>query len=620
MCGIFGVMYKDATNRPNPDLVAQSCRLLSHRGPDGHHSFVDAGVALAHTRLALVDLDPRSDQPFWDPTGRFTLVYNGEIYNYRVLRERLEEQGVTFRTTSDTEVLLQYLIRYGKAALGMLEGMFAFALYDRQLQSLLIARDRYGIKPLFCYVGHGVFMFASEVKSFRPWVALKPDMLSISSYLQGFAGPTIRQTFYQDIVALENGTYWTVSRSGIEQGRFWNMGQFVSSELRSELEGDRPAEIVDRLEELLVQSVTAHLISDAPVGALCSGGLDSSVLLAIAAKEHRDLSLFHADVKGAHSEAGAAQALARHLNLDLRVVTVLDHDFVEKMAAVTYHYEQPFIYHPNSVPFEMVAALVREHGVKAVLTGEGADECFLGYAHLPTENLFNSYRRVARSVRDAVQNIPFIGRHLRIDPHQAPPVVMDLHSRFERELDIEPSIRNEIAGNDRKTLAYLGHHLRTLLHRNDTLGMAASIEARFPYLYSELVRFAVNLPYHYKIRASLDGARDLRHPFMVSKWALREVAKRYLPKNLSQRPKRGFPTNALERMRISGAYFADSFVKDLFGLSDMALSRLQAESDHELKMRLLHLDVWGRLCLRNEGVATTTTRISRHVSFSRHAA
>lgn len=620
MCGIFGIVFRDAAKVADQRLVNRSCDLLGHRGPDGVGSFIEPGLALAHTRLALVDLDPRSNQPFWDESGRYCLVYNGEIYNFKELRTRLEQCGVRFRTTSDTEVLLQCLITYGKSALEQLEGMFAFAFYDRLQRSLLLARDRFGIKPLFCYIGTDCFMFASEVKAFQPWVALKPDLLSVSSYLQGFPGPTVRQTFFENVFAVESGTYQVVvGAEPAEKSDFWGTARFWDPDLNRELSLASPTTLVDRLERLLVDSVERHLLSDAPVGALCSGGLDSSVIMAMAAKAHPDLAIFHADVLGPQSEYQAAKELARHLKLELCAVAVRDEDFIEQTAWVTYHYGQPFIYHPNSVPFAMVARLVRQNRVKAVLTGEGADECFLGYAHLPTENFFAGYRRTVQAIRDQVYRIPLLGRHLCAEPLAHGPWVRDLHSRFEAELDVEdlPDIPD---ANDRKTYTYLGYHLRTLLHRNDTLGMAAGIEARFPFLSSDLVHFAVNLPYRYKIRPSLRAVREVRHPFLSSKWILRQVADRYLPAHLSQRPKRGFPTSAFERMRIAGRYFSDSFVQDLFGLGEPGLRRLVSGAKQEMMNRLLHLDVWGRVCLRSEDPADVTRLLQRHLSFSKKVA
>src|ERR1700736_6683992 len=180
MCGIFGVIRRSGDIVPDQARLDETARLLGHRGPDGHGTFSEPGIGLVHTRLSLLDLNERSNQPFWDREHRHCLVYNGEVYNFQALRDQLAKGGVEFRTTCDTEVVLEAMLHWGPdAALPRLEGMFAFALYDRQTKSLLLARDRFGIKPLFVYETPDELVFASEVMPMRPWVNLKPDLLSV---------------------------------------------------------------------------------------------------------------------------------------------------------------------------------------------------------------------------------------------------------------------------------------------------------------------------------------------------------------------------------------------------------------------------------------------------------
>ena len=207
MCGILGILDHRNNVTPDDTLLKQSGYLLDHRGPDNCGVFASEGIGLVHTRLSLIDLNPRSHQPFWDKSGRYTLVYNGEIYNFKELRSELESQGIQFRTTSDTEVLLEWLLAHPKGkALERLEGMFAFALYDKLEESLFLGRDRFGIKPLFIFDGDDRFIFASEIKAMRPWIAFEPDLLSISSFLFGFGGPTKGHSFFRDIKILAPGS------------------------------------------------------------------------------------------------------------------------------------------------------------------------------------------------------------------------------------------------------------------------------------------------------------------------------------------------------------------------------------------------------------------------------
>jgi asparagine synthase (glutamine-hydrolysing) len=381
MCGIFGIMWHRADDVPDEYRLKETVKLLHHRGPDGYGYHADVGIGLVHTRLALLDLNPRSDQPLWDKQQRYCLLYNGEIYNFKELRFELEQRGVEFRTTSDTEVLLEWLINCGvEATLPVLEGMFAFALYDTLENTLVLARDRFGIKPMFIYDANDVFVFASEIQAMRPWLEFEPDHWTISSFLLGFDGPTQGYTFYKNVKILNPGAVVEIRRGETAQySTFFSMGGFWDPEQAEQVRQIKSHQMIDEIERLLLESVRLQLVADAPVGALCSGGVDSSLILAMAAKYHNNLAIFHANVVGPLSEFEAAFQLAKHLKLDLKAVEVNDQDFIDWMPELIEHYGHPFYHTPHSVPFMMVAQLVRKHNVKAVLTGEGSDECFLGY-------------------------------------------------------------------------------------------------------------------------------------------------------------------------------------------------------------------------------------------------
>jgi len=332
---------------------------MHHRGPDHQATYVSEGIGLAHTRLSLLDLHPRSNQPFWDRRGRYCLVYNGEIYNYRELRSELEEQGIEFKTTSDTEVLLECLIHHDvKATLPRLEGMFAFALYDSHERLLTVARDRFGIKPLYVYDQQDSFIFASEIPAMRPWIRFEADLLSISSYLQGPAdqqGPAKGFSFFKHIKIVAPGTLITVQRGGqARYTRFFSLGDFWDAGEVERLKQQKPSQVVDEVEEMLLKSVKSQVLADAPVGAFCSGGVDSSIVVAMASRFHNNLAIFHADVIGPTSEHDAAAGLAKHLKLDLKSIEVVDQDFIEMMPEVMAHYGYPFTLHPHAVPYLMV--------------------------------------------------------------------------------------------------------------------------------------------------------------------------------------------------------------------------------------------------------------------------
>jgi asparagine synthase (glutamine-hydrolysing) len=628
MCGIFGILQHRPQTTPALDRLELTARLLEHRGPDHRAVFADDGIGLAQTRLALVDLTPRSNQPFWDASDRYGLVYNGEIYNFRELRAELEAGGRTFRTTSDTEVLLEALLHLGAdKTLPRLEGMFAFALYDTRERSLLLARDRFGIKPLYVYDEEDAFVFSSEIPAMRPWVPFEPDTFSISAYLQGFGGPSSGVSFYKNVRFVPPGTVLTVRRGGRGQSRmFWRMEDFWDPNESERLQASKPGQIVDEVEARLTESVRMQLLADAPVGVLASGGVDSSLVTAIAARHHGNLAVFHANVVGPNSEHSAASALARHLKLDLKVVPVVDADTLETLPEVILHFGHPFTYHSGCVPFLMVSKLVRTHGVKGILSGEGSDESYIGYPWLIFD--VKAYLRQApkrlpeagyRVLRDTVKRA--LGRPVFRKSGAPLEVVRGLHSRFEIDVEherIRAALKQRMGRAptvpELVSLFQLGYNLRMLMHRNDSLGMAASVEARFPFLDTRLIRLAVNMPFAVKVRPSASTLVPT-HLFLRDKWVLRKVADRYLPPSLAQREKApfGFRGNAL--MRIAPEYFDNSYVADLFQLGAQEVRHMASHASQELRVRLLHLDAWGRVCLQGGAAEDVKIRLRQHVTY-----
>ncbi len=621
MCGIFGIVYESDT-RPAEKALCQSAKLLRHRGPDAEAVYASTGVGLAHTRLTLVDPDPRSNQPFWDETRRYVLVYNGEVYNFRQLRADLEKAGVRFHTTSDTEVVLQSLIHNSpKEALARFDGMFALAFYDTKEETLLVARDRFGMKPLYYCEGGDFFAIASEVKAFQPWFHLQPEPFSISSYLMGFGGPTKGFTFYQKIKVLAPGEFISLRRGGervrdtfFSLSDFWDRDEITSSDALS------PRQTVDRLEKVLYESVQSQMFADSRVGAFCSGGVDSSLLVAMAAKMHNNLAIFHANVLGTWSEYSAALELSKHLKLDLNVVEVTEQDFLSRLPDAMRQYEHPYTYHPNCVPFMMVARLVREHKVKGMLSGEGSDELFLGYPWFGRQRIVNAYYAQGDSLRKLVHRIPAVGKIIWPENgHGSTQVVQRLLNRGEVSGDEKRTreaaqrlLPMRLDAKQMMSLDYLNYHLRTLLHRNDCLGMEASIEARFPFLDHTVARTAINTPSRYKLRFS-PRVFEKAHPFVRDKWAVREVANRWMPRSLSQRIKIGFWTTVFQRMDVPESYFEHSFVRDLLELSGAETQDLVGQANQDLRMRLLHLDVWAHVCLQGQPLDQSSEKLEQHV-------
>ena len=623
MCGIFGVLLRSPTDLPDEPALRESARLLEHRGPDGFGVYASEGIGLAHTRLSLVDLNARSDQPFWDRSGRHALVYNGEIYNFRELKGRLQAQGVEFRTSSDTELLLEALVRWGlEPTLGVLEGMFAFALYDSEDRSLVVARDRLGIKPLYVYEDGDRFLFSSEILALRPWIPFIPDLPAITSYFLG--SPSKGCAFIKGVRVLTPGTRITIRQGqASEHARFTSVADLWDPEQAEQLRGQPEHRLIDIVDEALNDSVKTQLFADAPVGVFCSGGVDSSLITAIAVRQHDSLGVFHAHVIGKSSEFEQADQLARHLGLELQSVEVVPQDFIDCIPDVVRHYEYPFTGLPSSIPFLKVSRLVREQGVKGVLSGEGADECFLGYRFIvPSlgDLLSGLPRRLQTRFTSSWRRITGHRRYIASDPSFRRGVRRGLINRFDREIEldeiqrlVETSLEGDVDPRNLMTLRLLALHLCKLLHRNDALGMAGSIEARFPFLSSEVTRLATNLPFRTKIRA-VPSVFDRHHPFVTDKWIVRKVADRYLPKQLSRRPKAGFPVEAHKRIRFAPRFFQNTFITQLFELSSRATEFMVENAQHELLLSLAYINVWAEIFLNGDSLDTVRDRLRANAS------
>jgi asparagine synthase (glutamine-hydrolysing) len=619
MCGIFGVVYRNGETLPSQRLLQKSAEAMTHRGPDGSGIYHEPGIGLAHTRLSLLDLDPRSNQPFWDAEGRHCITYNGEIYNFREIRDDLARRGAAFRTTSDTEVLLTSLVMDGpETTLRRLRGMFAFAFYDRTSRRLTLARDRYGIKPLFVHRHRDFVLFGSEVKAMRPWVQLAANPLYVIASLIGSTEATRAACIFDGMEILEPGTMLVIDAAGREESRrVLDLGDMIDPEAARALAALSDKQTVDRLDELMNESVRSMMLADAPVGALCSGGVDSALLVAIATRYHSNIALFHADVVE-HSEYDAARAVARHLKLDLQRIETRAQDFIDLTPRAVAHYEWPYVYHPHSIPFMKVAGLARQSGVKAVLTGEGADECFLGYAHLLQRPFWKVVEKLGGGLRRSVRSIPLIGTALwPLDERGS--LICGALKQFERKMDEDRARRvwrermgGRLDGNE-MTLEQLSNYIRTLLHRNDRMGMASSIEARFPFLDEQVVATAINLPFRCKVRASLRPS-DRSHPFRRDKWILRQLADRYLPRELAHRRKRPFKVSAVNRVRVQRELFRDSFMRDFLRMSEGEFGHLFQAADQRTRVKLAMLEVWGQIFVHDRAPEELIDPLRRHLS------
>lgn len=625
MCGIFGVFEHDGRSIPDRNRLEESARLLEHRGPDHTAFFQEPGIGLAHTRLSLLDPDPRSHQPFWDRSRRFAIVYNGEIYNFRELRRDLERRGASFRTTSDTEVLLEAIVDFGlEEALPRFEGMYAFALYDREDRSLSLARDPFGIKPLYVFEDDRSVIFSSESRAVVPWRTFELDVLRTAGFLSDVGSFSRGHTLLKGVRMMDPGSIIQIvpGKRGKEQ-RFHVLTDLWDPDFQEEIRTWKPSVLVDQVESALLSAVDLQRFADAPIGALCSGGVDSSLTLAMAARVHPNISVFHAKSPGRCSELPFAHAIAEHLSLDLQIANVREQDCIDLLPETILHRSGPFVDLSSSVPFLKLSRLVRTRGVKGVLTGEGSDEIFWGFPRMvpnPIRFLKQAPGRVFR------RGVGLFSRLLGLRPttqqNDVAGFIKSLFARFELALEdheIQQTLSSLPGGpikpRDYQSLHELSRNLRPLLNRNDGCGMAASVESRFPFLDSKVVKLAVNLPTWRKARISPAG-QNPKHRFVIDKWILRKVADRYMPKALSRRHKVPWPYQVQDRITIPEPFFADSYVRDLFGFTDRELGYLMGSGPQQLKLDLLHLEVWAQMFLNGSSVDEQVQKLQAHVSLT----
>lgn len=566
MCGLAGFLdlKQDASPQSLSDLARAMIDALHHRGPDMGDvwSHGAAGVALGFRRLAIIDLSPAGHQPMHSADGRFVMTYNGEIYNYRDLADDLRGRGHSFRGASDSEVMLELFARDGvEKTLPRLVGMFAIALWDREDRRLWLIRDRLGIKPLyFGRQGSHVF-WGSELKAIRahPAFEARVDMRAVDGFLKGnvVAAPSC---IYQDVEALPPGFLATVDADGVMARRaYWSMSEVAARPI-AELSA---AEALARVDDLLRQAVESRMVADVPLGALLSGGVDSSTVVALMQNaSDRPVKTFTIGFGAdGYDEADHARAVAAHLGTDHTTVDLSPEDARDLIPNLPDWYDEPFA-DSSALPTYLVCQLARKD-VTVALSGDGGDEVFLGYNRhkalgrlgatldaipgaaraiaagalaAPGPALWDGLARAipeSRRPRMAGTKVEKLARALAASDGDARYLDLITHWRedltglgLERRLpdgapDRDPAARAAWAD----TMGYLPNDILTKV---DRASMAVSLEARVPLLDHRLVEFAWSLPTDLKIR---DG---------ITKWPLREILYRHVPRALVDRPKAGF--------------------------------------------------------------------------------
>lgn len=575
MCGITG--FLEARARPlaaQEAIVAAMAASLAHRGPDDSGVWTDAeaGIALGHRRLAIIDLSPGGHQPMLTAAGRYVVSFNGEIYNYAEIAERLRQAGIKLRSCSDTEVLIEGFAHWGIAeTLRLAEGMFALALWDRQQRRLTLARDRLGIKPLYWSRQGGLFLFASELKALHRHPDWRPaiDRDAVASFLR-FGYVPAPASIYRDTHKLAPGMMLSVTRQGaVELASYWRLAE-VAERGSAQPESGGVAEQLAALEAVLRRVVRNEMVSDVPLGAFLSGGVDSSLVVALMQSESaRPVRSFTIGFGAAgYDEAQQAKRVAAHLGTEHTELYVEDRTAREAIPHLPVWYDEPFA-DSSAIPTQLVSRLAR-HQVTVALSGDGGDELFAGYERhrwarrlaLLGAVLPGPLRRAAGGALAALPEAAASGGAAllprRLRPSQGEQKLQKLAAAlgaadsaalYERIVSLWPDPARLVPGaGEAKGFAETLEATRPftdpvermmvldaltylpddILAKVDRASMSVALEVRVPLLNHRVVEAAWRLPPALKLRRG------------TSKWALRQILYRHVPRALIERPKQGF--------------------------------------------------------------------------------
>jgi asparagine synthase (glutamine-hydrolysing) len=620
MCGIAGI-YDRTNNEVDKTHIVGMGRTLDHRGPDNFSVFISRNIALAHNRLSILDLSPSGNQPFTN--DRYALVYNGEIYNYLKLKQQLASFNIKFGSTSDTEVLFHYLIQFGiEKTVAELKGMYAFAFLDKVTRRLVLARDRFGIKPLYWYEKNQKFYFSSEIKAIAAVTSLDLDPVRVLFSLTGAGEANLTSSMFRGVKPVKPGTYLTVDAAGHPQeSTYYSLCEQFDRQYFEQLGEMSRAEINELFNDLLNRSVEGMLMSDAPMGVFVSGGIDSSLVAAIAVA-NKNIDLFTADILGEYSELEDARSLSKSLKADLQVYSFEAPMFLRDLALATYHYECPVVSFVNAVPFLNVAKLARQNSVKAVLTGEGADELFHGYPRLLARRFDTLVRLPLNTIKAFYRTVPKLADYVNLNEGLSQNDFLGLLSKdFQRQADRRAfAAKTDFLSTKElepyfTTVGMFNEHLLGLLHRNDRMGMLASIESRFPFLDEDIVRFGINLPAKFKHRTTY-RLHNYKHPFIVDKAPVRDVAAKMLPNNLVQKKKWGFGIKAHQGLRVKPGFFSGGFVGDMCNLTSRGETQMLEQAPQYYVGKLVSIEVFGRLFAGFEGIDQVSERLHSYVSMN----
>ena len=539
MCGFVGFTNRIAESR---DVLSSMMEKIIHRGPDSEGIFCDDNMCMGFRRLSIIDLK-EGDQPIYNEDGNLVLTFNGEIYNYRELREELKSQGHIFKTKSDSEVLVHGFEQFGTELLSKLRGMFAFVIYNKEDNSLFGARDMFGIKPLYYTKMQNSFIFGSEIKAFlcHPHFKKQLNTDALSHYLSFQYSPT-EETFFKDVFKLPPAHYFTYKNGEFQKMRYW----------RPEFSGEQGAlpYYADLIDEQIKESVKAHKIADVPVGSFLSSGIDSSYI-ASTARVDKTFTVGFAGDGNRYNEIDYAKDFAKTIGVENISHVITDEEYWETFPLVQYHMDEPLA-DPSSIALYFVAKLASEH-VKVIMSGEGADELFGGYriysepmtttlydsipfpirrliskicSHLPKKRGINFLIRRGQSIEER-----FIGNANIFSLSERKKVLLRDNGKAPQTLC--EKFYSEVSDKDTVTkMQYLDINMwlmGDILLKADKTSMANSLELRVPFLDKRVFELARKLPLECRVNSR------------STKLALREAARRSIPARTADKDKLGFP-------------------------------------------------------------------------------
>ena len=557
MCGIAGLVTKDKNKN---QLVKKMSKRIEHRGPDGEGYYFDDDIALAHRRLSIIDLST-GDQPIYNEDKTIVTVFNGEIYNYQELRDELIKAGHKFITKSDTEVLVHGYEAWHTDLPKHLRGMFAFAIYDKNKKELFLARDNFGIKPLYYAYMNDTFMFASEVKAFLDLPMFNKELNKdiLETYLEFSFVPTT-ETFFKGVYRLDAGTSLLFKDNNILLNKYFKL-DFKDSNISYE-------DAVIKIGNVMEESVSKHLISDVEVGSFLSSGIDSSYIVSLA-KPNRTYTVGYDIAK--YDEIKYAKDLAEKLKINNTSKVIKKEEYMKEIPNIMYYLDEPTS-DPAAISLYFVAKLARKD-VKVVLSGEGADEFFGGYNYYREEVDLKFYNKIPYFIRHAIGKIAslfpemygfnflvrrgeklensYIGVNRNFSEKMAKKVLKDKYSL--KGIDVTKDVYEEFKDysniNKMQAIDINFWLMKDILLKADRMTMASSLEGRVPFIDKEVFKVASSLPLDYKVTKE------------NTKVALRDAAKSVIPTEAYKKKKLGFPVPIREWLKDDDVY---NIVKEEF--------------------------------------------------------